>query len=90
MFSIAVLLIFGTFLFQLLEGWSTLNAFYFTGITMLTIGYGDLYPVTTAGKIAVVFFGFISIGIALYSVNLLARMTFRHQIESVHWLRRKR
>jgi len=89
-FSIAVLLTFGTFLFQLLEGWSTLDAFYFTGVTMLTIGYGDIYPHSAIGKVAAVAFGFVSIGIVLYSVNLLARLTFRHQLEDFRWLMKKK
>lgn len=89
MFSILVLLVFGTFLFRTLEGWSTLDSFYFTGVTMLTIGYGDVSPHTPAGKIAVVFFGFMSIGIALYSVNLLARLAFRHSLEDEKWIRKK-
>ncbi len=90
LFSLAVLLTFGTFLFQVLEGWSTLDAFYFTGVTMLTIGYGDIAPHTPVGKVATVVFAFVAIGIALYSVNLIARMTFRHQVEDVRWLMKKK
>ncbi len=90
LFSIVVLLALGTFVFQFLEGWTTLDAFYFTGVTMLTIGYGDIHPQTPAGKIAVVLFGFIAIGIVLYSVNLIARLTFRHKLEDVQWLLKKK
>jgi len=28
-----------------------LNAVYFTVITMCTVGYGDLYPLTSIGKV---------------------------------------
>ncbi len=87
--SLCILLTAGTFLFKHIEGWSTLNAFYFTGITMLTIGYGDVTPHTPAGKIAVVIFGFISIGISLYAVNLVARLAFRQKLESIEWLKKK-
>jgi voltage-gated potassium channel len=87
--SLCALLTAGTFLFKHIEGWSTLDAFYFTGITMLTIGYGDVIPHTPAGKIAVVIFGFISIGISLYAVNLLARLAFKQKLESMEWLAKK-
>jgi voltage-gated potassium channel len=87
--SLLVLLIAGTIIFKHLEGWTTLDAFYFTGVTMLTIGYGDIHPKTPIGKIAVVAFGFVAIGIALYSVNLIARLAFRQKLESVRWLRKK-
>ncbi len=88
-FSLLVLLVFGTFLFQVLEGWSALDAFYFTGITMATIGYGDIVPHTPSGKIATVLFAFVSVGIALYSLNLLARVTFRQKLEDLRWLKKK-
>lgn len=89
LFSMLVLIVFGTFLFQLIEGWSALNAFYFTAMTMLTIGYGDIAPATPTGKIASVFFGFIAVGIGLYSVNLIARMAFRQNLENMQWMTRR-
>lgn len=37
----------------LVEGWSFLDAVYFSVVTMATVGYGDIHPVTSAGKIMV-------------------------------------
>jgi voltage-gated potassium channel len=85
-----VLLTFGTFLFQLLEHWVLIDAFYFTAMTMLTVGYGDIAPQTPAGKIASVLFAFVAVGIALYSVNIIARLAFRHQMEDLRWLTGKK
>lgn len=34
------------------ENWTLADAIYFTLITGLTVGYGDITPVTTLGKIA--------------------------------------
>jgi voltage-gated potassium channel len=89
LFSLVVLLAFGTFLFQILEGWHFIDAFYFSGMTMLTVGYGDVVPHTDTGKIAAVIFAFISVGIALYAVNLIARHAFRQGVEHSDWLRKK-
>jgi hypothetical protein len=89
LFSLIVLLIFGTFMFQILEGWHFIDSFYFTGMTMLTVGYGDVTPKTDVGRIVAVVFAFISIGIALYALNIIARHAFRQGIEESRWLRKK-
>jgi voltage-gated potassium channel len=41
----------GTVGFRFVEGLSFLNAFYFTIVTIATVGYGDITPVTPLGKI---------------------------------------
>ena len=45
------LMVFGTFGFSLIEGRSIVDSAYFVIVTMATVGYGDVHPVTTAGKI---------------------------------------
>ena len=47
---IGVLLL-GIFGFMAIEGMSLFNAFYFSIVTVATVGYGDLYPTTPLGKV---------------------------------------
>lgn len=47
----AVLLVGGVTGFMVLEGFSLTDAFYFTIVTMATVGYGDIHPQTNIGKI---------------------------------------
>lgn len=82
--ALTLLLVLGTVLFHLIENWSLLDAFYFTGMTMLTVGYGDIAPHTPAGKVTAVIFAFASVGVALYSINVLARATLRQRVEKWH------
>lgn len=44
----------GTLVFTIVEDLSPLDAFYFTVVTVATVGYGDVHPVSQAGKILAV------------------------------------
>lgn len=49
-------LVFGTFIYHWLEGWSYLDALYFCVISLATIGYGDLTPSTPLAKGFTIFY----------------------------------
>jgi hypothetical protein len=67
---VASLLVVGTWVFHKLEGWAYLDSFYFSAISLATVGYGDFAPKTPAGKLLTVFYVFCGIGLL---VALLAR-----------------
>ena len=51
---LAAVVIVGVLGLMAIEGFTPLNAFYFIIVTIATVGYGDLYPITPAGKILVI------------------------------------
>jgi voltage-gated potassium channel Kch len=59
----AVTLLAGMFIFRALEGWSYLDALYFSLITLTTVGYGDFSPVTPLGKIMTMIYILLGLGI---------------------------
>ena len=68
--SLAItVVILGTVVFHLLEKWSWIDSFYFTVITLATVGYGDLTPTTPVGKIVAVIFVIVGVGIFLAFLN---------------------
>ncbi|MEP5612052.1 MAG: potassium channel family protein [Cyclobacteriaceae bacterium] len=67
----AAILVIGTTVYHYLEGWTWLDAFYFSFITLTTIGFGDFAPKTDAGKIFTIFYIVLGVGIILAFINTL-------------------
>ncbi|GLR18037.1 potassium channel family protein [Portibacter lacus] len=55
----------GSITYHYLEGWSWVDCIYFCVITLTTIGYGDLSPITDAGKLFTIFYIVIGLGMIL-------------------------
>jgi voltage-gated potassium channel len=53
----------GTIAFHFIEGWSWLDSAYFATVTIATVGFGDLHPVTTLGKVLVMIYIYVGVGI---------------------------
>ena len=64
-----IILVIGTIFYHYIEGWNWLDAFYFSFITLTTIGFGDFAPATDAGKIFTIIYIIIGVGIILTFVN---------------------
>jgi hypothetical protein len=76
---VVILLIGGTIFFHELEGWSYVDAFYFSTMTLTTIGYGDLAPTSDFTKIITSFYAILGIGAMLYFLALAAGLFLARQ-----------
>ena len=52
--ALGIIVAAGTGAFMYIEGWSFVDAVYFSVVTVATVGYGDVHPVTMAGKVATI------------------------------------
>jgi voltage-gated potassium channel len=74
---VVTLIVIGTVFYRTVEGWSWLDAVYFSVVTIATVGYGDITPQTAIGKIFTIGYIFSGIGIFVAAVTALAQATLR-------------
>lgn len=78
LFILVILL--GSKIYQNVEGWSYLDSVYFTVVTMTTIGYGDIVPVTSAGKMITIFASFFGIAMVFYLISVIGSYFFERKL----------
>lgn len=73
----------GAWFYHVVEKFTWLDSFYFCTITLTTIGYGDIVPTTSAGKLFTIFYVLVGIGIIATFANLLIKNAFlRRQLKN--------
>ena len=78
--------------YMIIEGYRFVDAVYMTVITMATVGFREVIPLTDAGKIFTVFLIIFSLGIFGYVITQVTRIIFEgvlHQSYKAYQLRKK-
>jgi voltage-gated potassium channel len=78
-FLVLVTLLGGTVFYSTVEGWSVVDALYFSVTTLTTVGLGDLAPKTTIGKIFTVIYIFAGLSIIIGFIETVAKETLDRQ-----------
>jgi voltage-gated potassium channel len=71
-FSLIVLLalnILGTVVYMLFEGWTVVESLYMTVITIATVGFGEVKPLSPAGRIFTIILIYLGIGTATTAIT---------------------
>lgn len=76
----------GTIFFRWAEGWSWLDSYFFTVVTISTVGYGNLVPATDIGKIGTTIFILLGLGIFAVAVQQFGMFAMRKREEHTEWL----
>jgi voltage-gated potassium channel len=63
------LVVFGTIGYYLIEGWSPLESLYMAAITLTTVGFSEVKPLSSSGQIFTVIFLFLGVGTLAYALN---------------------
>ena len=81
--AILVVLIFaGTVGYYWIDGFSLFNAFYMTVITMATVGYGEVEPLSDNGRLFTVFLIITSFGTFAYAVTTVTKFIIDGELKN--------
>lgn len=76
----------GTLFFHIVEGWGWIDSYFFTVVTVSTVGYGSLVPATILGKVAATVLIFFGLGIFAVAIHEFAVYNMRKREEEAGWL----
>jgi voltage-gated potassium channel len=76
-YMLLLILFSGTMFYATIEGLHWVDAVYLSVVTLTTLGYGDLHPVTDAGKLFTIVYLFTGMGVMITVVTRLARSMFK-------------
>ena len=79
LFVLLFLPVIGTCGYVLIEGWPWFDALYMSIITLTTVGYMEVHPLSGAGRIFTVFYLFFGVGTAFYSLTIIAEKVLRSE-----------
>ncbi len=71
-----------------IEGWSFFDSLYMTIITITTVGYGEVHPLSTGGRIFSIFLIVGGVGGALYTLTGVIEYIIEGNIGTTLWRRR--
>ncbi len=87
---IILLLVGSTSFYVKMEGWSVVDALYFSIMTMSTVGYGDVVPTTEVGKLFTMLYAFLAIGTFVsFTVKCVQIMFINRQNKTEKRLQKK-
>jgi hypothetical protein len=84
-----IALVTGTAVYHYLEDWSLLDAFYFSTITLATVGYGDFVPTTDLGRLFTILYVMFGAGIFATFVTAVALVRLQ-QVEATRPMAEKK
>jgi voltage-gated potassium channel len=81
-------LVIGTLGFRLVEGWPFFDAFYMTLMTLTTVGYGEIHPLSFAGRVFASFLMIVGVATVFVSFAILGDALLR--LERADYFGRRR
>lgn len=78
--ALVIVFVFGTLGFMVIERWSLMDAAYMTMITLSTIGYGEVRPLDTVGRLFDMVLIVVGVATGLYALGTIAEGVIEQHI----------
>lgn len=88
--TVASIVAASTVFFHYIEGWSWLDSYFFTVVTLSTVGYGTLVPATAIGKIATTVLIFLGLAVVATIIQQLGTLTMTGRLKARQELKEAR
>ena len=82
-FALAVVVTVGITGYMVIEGWSLLDAAYMTILTFTTVGYEEVHPLSSAGRIFTICLMVTGVGVMLYVLTTVVNLAVAHEVWSL-------
>ncbi len=69
--------------YMFIEHWSFLESLYMTIITLSTVGFGEVHPLSPKGEIFTIFLIFMGIGVVAYTIGSVAQFMVEGHIKKI-------
>ncbi len=84
LFFILCSLIIGNVGFMMLEGYSFLEGIYMSMITFSTVGFKEIEPLSDDGKIFVIFYIVLNLGLFTYTASVISSYLFEGKLKKIY------
>ena len=85
--SFLLILMFGTFGYSLIEGWSFGDSFYMTVITITTVGFGEVGELSSSGRLLTVLIVLLGFSFVAFWGSKFARSMIEGEFTKILWRR---
>lgn len=87
--AVAVAIALGTLGFHFIEGWPIVDSLYAATQTVTTVGYGDVAPSTSKGRVFATIFMLMGVGVVLYALTSTVQSIVQSELLATFGQRRQ-
>jgi voltage-gated potassium channel len=73
----------GTAGYMIIEGWSFLDSLYMVALTLSTVGYSEVHPISPAGRVFTILLIISCVSLVLYMAGIIVKFVVEGEIRSI-------